>query len=87
MQYHKLWKKDIGRELSLGMRFRTLFINLRDEQIDHYLEKFNHTKILNTINSYGDIDYPSKLAVPLLKASPSLIKLLPTAIKSRKSII
>ena len=33
------------------------------------------------IEKYGDIDYPSKLMKPLLKRSPSLIKLLPRLIK------
>lgn len=80
-KYHKLWTVDLGRELSLGMRFRKLFTNLTDDQFDNYIEKFNKPKIADTINEYGDIDFPSKLLKHLLKKAPSLIKLIPIMIK------
>jgi len=80
-KYHKLWSTDIGRELHLGMRFRKLFKSLTDRQIDKYIEKFQKQKITEIISKYGDIDYPSKLVKPLLKHTPSLIKLLPSIIK------
>lgn len=80
-KYHKLWYADIGRELYLGMKFRKVFKNLRDKQFDKYIEKFQNPKINEIISKYGDIDYPSKLLKPLLKKTPSLLKLLPTAIK------
>ena len=75
-QYHALWSKDIGRELRMGMKFRKVFTRLSDKQLDKYIQKLNTKKIIEAINTYGDIDYPSKLAFPLLKASPSLIKAL-----------
>jgi len=80
-KYHKLWLADIGREIYLGMKFRKIFKNLTDEQMDKYIEKFQSEKITKIISTYGDIDYPSKLAGHLLKKMPSLIKLLPTIIK------
>lgn len=83
-KYHKSWSKEIGKELSLGMKFRTIFKNFNDEQIDKYIKKLNNKKIIDVICKYGDIDYPSKLALPLLKNSPSLIKLLPLAFKLKK---
>lgn len=83
-KYHKLWSKEIGRELSLGMRFRQIFKNFDDEQIDRYIKKLNNGKVIEVICRYGDIDYPSKLALPLLKKIPSLIKLLPSAFKIRR---
>jgi digeranylgeranylglycerophospholipid reductase len=80
-KYHKLCTNEIGKELKLGMKFRKIFKNLTDEQLDKYIIKFQNTKITGTISTYGDIDYPSKLAKPLLKNLPSLIKFLPKIIK------
>lgn len=80
-KYQKLWQNDIGRELSRGMKFRRVFKNLTDKQMDKYIEKFNNQKIIETINKYGDIDYPSKLVKPLITKNPSLIKMLPSLIK------
>jgi len=83
-KYHKLWSKEIGKELSLGMKFRTIFKNFNDKKLDRYIKKLNNKKTIDAINKYGDIDYPSKLAFPLLKNSPSLLKLLPSAFKLKK---
>lgn len=80
-KYHKLWSADIGRELYLGMKFRKVYKNLTDKQMDRYIEKFQNPKITEIISKYGDIDYPSKLVKPLLKKTPSLLKLLPSIIK------
>jgi len=80
-KYHKLWSTDIGRELYLGMKFRKVYKRLTDKQIDKYIEKFQNPKIKEIISKYGDIDYPSKLVKPLLKKTPSLLKLLPSVIK------
>ena len=80
-RYHKLWTSDIGRELYLGMKFRSIFKRLSDRQLDKYIQKFQNPKITKTISEYGDIDYPSKLVKPLLKNAPSLLKLIPVIIK------
>jgi digeranylgeranylglycerophospholipid reductase len=80
-KYHKLWYADIGRELYLGMKFRKIYKNLSDRQMDKYIEKFQNPKISEVISKYGDIDYPSKLVKPLLKKIPSLLELLPSIIK------
>lgn len=76
-KYHKLWTADVGRELFLGMKFRNIYKNLSDGQLDKYVEKFQNPKIIEIITKYGDIDYPSKLVKPLLKKAPTLLKLLP----------
>jgi len=80
-KYHKLWSSDIGRELYLGMKFRKIFKKLTDKQFDKYIEKFQDQKINEIITKYGDIDYPSKLIRPLLKKTPSLLRLLPSVIR------
>ena len=79
-QYHRLWFRDIGRELRLGMKFRKVFLKLDDKQLNTLLEKFSQNKIVDVINTYGDIDHPSKLAFPLIKVMPSLLKFLPSAL-------
>jgi digeranylgeranylglycerophospholipid reductase len=83
-RYHVKWTKEIGRELFLGMRFRKLFTSLTDTQFNKYLEKLNHKKTIRIINTYGDIDYPSQLALPLIRTSPSLLALAPSMLKRTK---
>jgi len=83
-RYHATWTKEIGRELSLGMRFRNIFIHLTDNQFNKYLEKLNTKKSIDSITTYGDIDYPSRLAFPLLKTAPSLLSLAPALLKRKK---
>jgi len=80
-KYHQLWSADIGRELYLGMKLRRIFKNLSDKQLDKYIKFFQKPNIVETISKHGDIDYPSKLIKPLLKKTPSLIKLLPKIFK------
>ncbi len=79
--YHTRWTKEIGRELSLGMRFRSIFTRLTDDQLNKYLQKLNTRRTIDVINTYGDIDYPSRLAFPLLKTVPSLLSLAPSLLK------
>lgn len=80
-KYQKNWEKEIGFELKIGMKFRNIFKTLSDKQFDTYVEKFQNPKIIEIINKYGDIDYPSKLLKPLLRKTPFLIRLLPNVIK------
>jgi len=82
-RYHSYWTSDVGRELALGMRFRNIFTSLTDNQFDKYLKKLNKQKTLGIINAYGDIDYPSRLVLPLLKTSPALLGLAPTLLKRK----
>lgn len=85
-KYHKLWDKEIGKELNRGMTFRTVFKNLSDEGFDKYISKFNKPKIVDIINRYGDIDFPSKLVSPLIKKDPSLLKLGAIILKNKKDL-
>lgn len=81
LPYHEAWKKDIGRELNLGMQFRRIYTKFTDKQFDKYIQKFNQETIIQTISEHGDIDYPSKLVKPLIKKAPSLLTLLPQIIR------
>ncbi len=80
-EYDDRWRADIGRELERGMMIRKVFTNLTDKKLDdvgRMLDRDDAKEVLAT----GDIDYPSKLASPLLKAVPSLIKFSPQLIGS-----
>jgi hypothetical protein len=57
------------------MTFRTIFKKLSDKEYDKYISRFKNPKIIEIINKYGDIDYPSKLASPIIKKNPSILKL------------
>ncbi len=80
-QYQKRWHEEIGKELRLGMKFRTIFTRLTDAQFDKYIKKFQQQDITTIISRHGDIDYPSKLVKPLLKKAPTLLTLLPKMMK------
>jgi len=80
-KYQKLCSKNVGKELVKGYRFRSIFKNLSDKQLDKYTIKLSDPHIVDIINEYGDIDFPSKLVKPLIKKSPLLLKLV---IKSTK---
>jgi flavin-dependent dehydrogenase len=82
--YHTKWIREIGRELMMGMKFRKIFVSLNDEQLNKYLKKLNNQKTVEIINTYGDIDYPSRLVTPLIRASPSLLSLVPMMLKRTK---
>jgi len=71
--YSKKVKRDIGKELARGMLVRKAFTHLSDDDFNKYIMQMNQPKIIETINKYGDIDYPSRLFAPLLMKAPSLL--------------
>ncbi len=80
-EYDDRWRSDIGREMDRGLMIRKVFTNLTDKKLDdvgRMLDREDAKEVL----AAGDIDYPSKLASPLLKAVPSLIKFSPQLIGS-----
>lgn len=76
-RYQEEYRQDIGKELSKGMYFRKMYTNISDQQFDRYIKKFQQKQIQDVISEYGDIDYPSRLVKPLLKKTPSLLRLIP----------
>jgi len=75
-QYEKQWKQKIGRELKLGMAIHRSMASLTDHETDKLIKKLSKPELINTIENYGDMDYPSTVGIKLLKAKPSLIKYL-----------
>jgi geranylgeranyl reductase family protein len=72
-KYQKFCQKDIIPELRKGMKFRAIYKSLSDKKMDKYIDKLQNPKIIETINEYGDIDYPSKLVKPLIKKTKFFI--------------
>jgi len=65
--YQKEWKKEIGIELRKGSRYRSIYKRFSDKKMEKYIDKLQNPALINIINEFGDIDYPSKLIKPLLK--------------------
>ena len=76
-KYHQRWTQEIGRELAKGMQFRRLYVKFTNKEISKILHLLNTPKVLRTITKFGDIDYPSRLVLPLMKTAPSLIQGIP----------
>lgn len=81
-EYHDAWYADIGRELYIGWRLRKAFMHLRDDQVDELFKLLDDKELLQMVNSLGDIDYPSRLARPLIKKAPQLFKFSWAGVKS-----
>ena len=73
-EYHARWYDDVGRELYVGWRLRKAFMHLRDDQVEELFHLLDDKELLGMVNALGDIDYPSRLARPLLKKAPHLFK-------------
>lgn len=73
-RYHKKWTGDIGKELRKDWRLYRLFQSFTDEKIEKAFELLDNPKILRLIEDKGDIDYPSKLALPLVRKEPKLLR-------------
>jgi digeranylgeranylglycerophospholipid reductase len=80
-KYQKLCLNHVGKELIKGHYFRHISKKLSDKQIDKYILKFSNPRVIEVINKYGDIDYPSKLVKPLIRKTPYLLKVLPNLLK------
>jgi flavin-dependent dehydrogenase len=73
-RYHKRWTGDIGKELRKDWRLYKLFQSFSDEKMEEAFKLLDNPKILRLIEDRGDIDYPSKLALPLVRKEPRLLK-------------
>lgn len=77
--YERRWKEEFGRELHNSFRVRKAFVKMTDKDFDKAGEKLDREKA-RAVLAIGDIDFPTALARPLLKAAPSLLTLSPMLI-------
>jgi flavin-dependent dehydrogenase len=80
--YKRKWDDDMGKEMKRAYLIRRIVRNLTDEQIEEGFDIFNDKKLLSLLNKKGDIDYPTNLALPVLKKAPKLMKFTGPIMKS-----
>lgn len=71
-EYEKRWKKELGRELDIGMRAHAYRMKLTDREMDDIFNELNNPEILDLIMEYGDMDHPSVLIQKLMLSKHSL---------------
>ena len=82
-RYQPRWRHAVGRELSMGMMFRSYYREMADSRIDQWITDLDKPAVLAAIARAGDIDYPSRLLLPILRASPGLATKLPGILLNR----
>ncbi|MFQ5553015.1 MAG: NAD(P)/FAD-dependent oxidoreductase [Thermoplasmata archaeon] len=81
-RYERRWKEAIGRELSLYLYLHKAFVKLSDPQLENLFTLLQNPRLLRIINEEGDIDYPGRAILALLKEEPRLLKFLGPAIRA-----
>lgn len=72
-RYQKYWKAEIGRELWMDGLVQRMFARLSDKSLKAIYRVLSSPKVLDTINSVGDIDYPSRLVLSVVARHPSVL--------------
>lgn len=66
-KYHTLWRKEIGREIDFGLKFRSILKRMDDNKIDKILEFIEKNDLIEYIVKEGDMDNPSKVLEGIFK--------------------
>ncbi len=82
MRYEERFMDDVGKEIKKGLKMRKVFKGMSDNDFDKFIKSLQKEKIKSIIEERGDIDHPSKLVKPIMKASPSMIKFIGPVIKN-----
>jgi flavin-dependent dehydrogenase len=80
--YQLKWDEEFRKEMKRAYLIRKIVRDLEDKQIEEGFDIFNDKKLLSMLNKKGDIDYPTKLALPVLKSAPKLMKFTGPIMKS-----
>ena len=72
-RYQKYWKGEIGRELWMDGLVQRMFARMSDHSLKAIYRVLSSPRILETINSVGDIDYPSRLVLSVIARHPSIL--------------
>lgn len=70
--YEKAVRGGIAKELRKGNLLRGLYKRFRDDDLNTFARLLQGPKVKEVIEGVGDIDYPSRLVLPLLRAEPRL---------------
>ena len=71
-EYDRTWRKNLEKELEIGMKVHDYIGTLEDRQLNRLISSLNTPEILNIITEYGDMDRPSVLLKKLLLSGNSL---------------
>jgi digeranylgeranylglycerophospholipid reductase len=72
LPYERQVKRVLGRELRKGNALRALYKRFRDADFNRLARLLSKPRPRAVIERVGDIDYPSRLVLPLLWAEPRL---------------
>jgi len=72
--YQKILQSTLGKELKRASKLRNAFMHLSDHELETFFSLLTKPKVLARINEKGDLDYPGRMAIDLLKTSPGLVK-------------
>jgi digeranylgeranylglycerophospholipid reductase len=68
MEYDRLWRATLGRELEIGMRVNRMLGKMSAAELDELVGYLaGKPKLIKTIEEYGDIDRPSRLMARMLR--------------------
>lgn len=80
-RYEERWKGDIGKELKRYLFLHKVFSRLTDKQLEEIFDILSRPKLLRIISELGDIDYPVRMILALLKEEPRLLKYVGSAVR------
>ncbi|MBI5000532.1 MAG: NAD(P)/FAD-dependent oxidoreductase [Euryarchaeota archaeon] len=80
--YTRACKREIGKELSRSLKMRKLFVSLTDEDMRVALDLLRPADVVAAVALHGDIDFPSRLAKPVLHRAPGLMRFSPKLLKA-----
>ncbi len=83
--YETLVRKGIARELRKGGMLRAVYKRFNDQDLNTLARLCNKPKVRAVIEKHGDIDYASRLVVPLLAAEPRFATLFLGAMLRRRA--
>ena len=72
--YQKKLNAELGKELKRAWNLRRAFMHLPDPELSDLFRLLSSPGVREIINRKGDIDYPGRLSVELMRASPGLLK-------------
>ena len=81
-QYHDAWMRSIGKELKRDWLIHRTIARLTDRQYAELFRLLDNERVREIVLREGDIDYPSKVGLPLVRAEPRLLKYMGPALKA-----
>jgi len=72
--YHRGWMRRIGKELRRDLAIHESFARLTDRQMEDLFRLLDKPHIIELIQQFGDIDFPSRVGWRLVREEPRLLK-------------